>query len=219
MHHCHKKLTTISTLNKATNDIVELDEMKLLDVRLHEEQCVNSSFNANEIVSDSTINLHRHQKRKLREKHRNALLEGIPVDNACMFRHYFSNKPMVCVLFKIDPNKKVEQVVQGIKMATKCMPVFVTMYQKKKVKECIKLTQCMPFTKMSSKVNYLLATMPEVLNLSTTMLDEHEFDLKNQMQLAQDIEDGVLLEDSLLGNKGLHRGKQTLMYFFKEDGK
>ena len=130
----HKKMIKASTLNNITKDIVDLEEMKLLNVRIYEEQHVNSPFNKDEVMSDSMINLQRHDKRKLREKCRNELLEGVPVENVHMFRHYFSNKPMVCALFKIDPSHKAEQIAQGIKMATECVPVCVTKHQKKKVK-------------------------------------------------------------------------------------
>ena len=72
----------------------------------------------------------------------------------------------------------------------------------------MKPTRYMQFTKMSSKANYLLSTTPEALNLSTTMSDEHKLDVQNEMQLAQDMEDDVLLEDSLIGNKVLHGGNK-----------
>ena len=91
-------------LNVLTKDVQNLEEMKLLNVRLHEEEHVNASFMKDENVSDAMINLHRHQKRKRRKKCRFFLGEGIPTRDTCLSKH--SNEPIVCLLFKIDPTKK-----------------------------------------------------------------------------------------------------------------
>ena len=84
----------------------------------------------------------------------------MPTRNTYMLKHYFSNKPMVCLLFKIDPTKKEQQLVQGKKMCNDSIPISITRHAKKKVKESIKIVQNMKFTKMSSKMHYLLSSMP-----------------------------------------------------------
>ena len=73
--------------------------------------------------------------------------------------------------------------------------------------------QTMEFAKMSSKVHCLLATIPEALNVNATMSDEHKADVENEMQIVQDVEDDVLLEDSLLGNKVFHGGETNFEFF------
>ena len=88
---------------------------------------------------------------------------------------------MVCLLFKVDPTKKEQQLVQGIKMCNEEIPMSITRHAKKKVKESIKILQKMKFTKMSSKTHYLLATMPESFNLSVNMSEDYKVDLKNEM--------------------------------------
>ena len=59
-----KNLITVTMLNKLTIDVQNLEEMKLLNVRLHEEKHVTASFMKDENVSNAMINLHRYQKRK-----------------------------------------------------------------------------------------------------------------------------------------------------------
>ena len=55
----------------------------------------------------------------------------------------------------------------------------------------------MRFSKESIKVNYFIATGG--FNMKVYMSDEYKLDVRNEMQINQDIEDNTLLEDSLLG--------------------
>ena len=57
-------LITATTLNNSTKDFQKLEEMKLSNVTLHEEEHATEPFAKDENASDAKINLQRHQKRK-----------------------------------------------------------------------------------------------------------------------------------------------------------
>ena len=80
-------LITVTMLNKLSTDVQNLKKMTTLNVRLHEEEHVTASVTKDENMSDSMINLNRHQKRKLREKFRKKVGEGMPMCNTRVFKH------------------------------------------------------------------------------------------------------------------------------------
>ena len=138
--------------------------------------------------------------------------QGTPMRDTHLFKHYSSNKPMVCLLFKIEPTKK-QQLVQGTKMCNDSTPMSKTRHTEKMVKESIQIVQNMKFTKMSSKVHCLLSSIPESFNVSINMSEDYRVDLQNETPLAQDMEDNTLLQDTLLSNNVLH-GRETVFGVF-----
>ena len=72
----------------------------------------------------------------------------------------------------------------------------------------------MVFTSMSSKVNYIIATVADGLNASATLPEAYREDVKNEISTAEDMEDNTILQDTLLGNKVLHGGENSFEVFF-----
>ena len=78
-------------------------------------------------------------------------------------------------------------------MCNDSTPISITRHTKKKVKESIKIVQNMKFTKISSKVHYLLSSMPESFNVSINTSEDYWVDLQNEIQIDQDMEGNTLM--------------------------
>ena len=63
------------------------------------------------------------------------------------------------------------------------------------------------FAKKSSKINYMLSTVAEILNLSIKLNQNYREEIKIELNLLNELENQNLLEDALLGNKTLCGGE------------
>ena len=64
------------------------------------------------------------------------------------------------------------------------------------------------------KVNYVISTVADGFNVCNNLSEESRIDVRNEINLAQDMEDNKLLEESLLSNKALCGGETAFDTFF-----
>ena len=58
---------------------------------------------------------------------------------------------MICILFKVNSNQRDTQMVEGIKKAEEHIPKFFSQYDKKMIKDSIKIVQNMVFARFQLK--------------------------------------------------------------------
>ena len=59
----------------------------------------------------------------------------------------------------------------------------------------------MVFAKISTKVNCIASTVGDGFNICNNLPEESRIGIRNEIDLAQGMEDNTLLKDSLFGNK------------------
>ena len=198
--------------------VLAIDKLKpkeILDVQPFEIEHVQEETFEPETCNDNVINLSLHRKRKKREKFRETLQLGAPTPHSYLCTHHFRNdKPSVWLCFKLEGDNSAEKT-ECIQTCTDMIPKVVQRSQMRIVKNGFNRVTNMQFAKKSSKVNYLLSTVSESLNLTVKMDPNFKEDIRRELNMLTNLENNDLLADSALGNKLIYGG-QTMFGTFIE---
>ena len=110
-------------------------------------------------------------------------------------------------MFKVDPEKKDQHVTEGIKKCDNATPKFLSRYQQNIIKKGVQDVSKLKFTKVSSRVNYIISTVTETMSSTLDINAAFKEEVINEIKLIEDMEDDYLLEACLLGNKVFYGGE------------
>lgn len=95
--------------------------------------------------------------------------KGVPISNLYLYTHHFkNNKPSVWLYFKLETDNS-QQRTKYVQKCTNMTPKMVSNAQMNIVKNVFNKMINMKFAKKSSKVNYLISTVLESLNVTVKL--------------------------------------------------
>ena len=128
------------------------------------------------------------RKSKLREKFRDALRQGVPIPNAYLFTHHYrNNKPSIWLLFKLNEDNSTH-ATESIQKYTSLIPKVASRAQMSIVKNGLNNMLSMKFAKKSSKLNYIMSTIVESVNIVVKLKQNVKEDVERELRLISDLE-------------------------------
>ena len=85
---------------------------------------------------------------------------------------------MISILFKVNENILDQHITEGIKLCYSIIPKHIARVQAKNIKKTVENMQKLKVMKLLSKINYVIASILENMNVLTNLSESKKDEVK-----------------------------------------